>query len=195
MGLDPSVAEQAVDYILLAAPCWVQFQHRDGCRGAVLRRSRRMQLVIHARWRRVNRAWDWRYGRVLPVHSISSCKLRPPRRNQHLTRRTGTVFHSWMFPLPRPKVVGVVLEQAALGSPIFNNRWRWDATRALALPRFRNGKKIPRNPAYASDDLLAGCSRSRCLPGEPGRRYSHPGPPLVHEVMKMCLGEALDLEA
>src|SRR5574342_248367 len=49
-----------------------------------------------------------------------------------------------------------VLAQAALQAPMFQVRWRWNATRALAIPRLFKGKRMP--PPIArmrSDDLLA----------------------------------------
>ena len=54
-----------------------------------------------------------------------------------------------------------VLTAAALQSPMFPVRWRWDATRALAIPRMMNGKRTP--PPIArmrADDLLAAIDRS-----------------------------------
>jgi len=43
-----------------------------------------------------------------------------------------------------------------LASPLFTTRWRWDAGRALALLRFRGGKKVPANiQRMRADDLLA----------------------------------------
>jgi len=49
-----------------------------------------------------------------------------------------------------------VLEQAVLASPLFTTRWRWDAGRALALLRFRGGKKIPPQiQRMRAEDLLA----------------------------------------
>ncbi len=49
-----------------------------------------------------------------------------------------------------------VLEQAVLDSPLFGTRWRWDASRSLALLRFRGGKKLPLHiQRMQSDDLLA----------------------------------------
>src|SRR5207249_2532158 len=47
----------------------------------------------------------------------------------------GDVFHFLNADTVQP-----ILEQAALDSPIFGTRWRWDANRALALLRFQNGK-------------------------------------------------------
>ena len=63
----------------------------------------------------------------------------------------GDVFHFLQAETVQP-----ILEQAALDSPIFGTRWRWDANRALALLRFQNGKKVPAQiQRMRSDDLLA----------------------------------------
>jgi ATP-dependent Lhr-like helicase len=40
------------------------------------------------------------------------------------------------------KSVCDVLTQALLNAPMFNIRWRWNATRALAIPRWRSGGKV-----------------------------------------------------
>ncbi len=48
-----------------------------------------------------------------------------------------------------------LLEQAILAVPMFQLRWRWNATRSLLVARQKNGKKVP--PAlqrFRSDDLL-----------------------------------------
>ena len=48
-----------------------------------------------------------------------------------------------------------VLVQALCAAPMFGVRWRWDASIALALPRFRGGKKIPPQIARMNaEDLL-----------------------------------------
>ncbi|MGH7802929.1 MAG: DEAD/DEAH box helicase, partial [Candidatus Binatia bacterium] len=48
------------------------------------------------------------------------------------------------------------LTQAALDSPMFANRWRWNATRSLALLRFSGGKKVPvALQRMRAEDLLA----------------------------------------
>ena len=36
-----------------------------------------------------------------------------------------------------------VLIQALLDAPMFEVRWRWNATRSLAIQRNRNGKRVP----------------------------------------------------
>src|SRR5690606_40504847 len=49
-----------------------------------------------------------------------------------------------------------ILVQALLDAPLFGVRWRWNATTALALPRFVGGKKVaPQLQRMKSEDLLA----------------------------------------
>ena len=95
-----------------------------------------------------------------------------------------------------PQSAAPVLEQAALVSPIFATRWRWDSTRALALPRFRNGKKVPiQIQRMRADDLLAAVfpDAAACQDNIEGD-IRIPDHPLIREVMKDVLTEALDLE-
>src|SRR5204862_66520 len=49
-----------------------------------------------------------------------------------------------------------LLVQAMLDAPMFGSRWRWNATRALAVLRARGGKKVP-TPLQRMDaeDLVA----------------------------------------
>jgi ATP-dependent Lhr-like helicase len=88
------------------------------------------------------------------------------------------------------------LEQASLASPIFATRWRWDATRSLALLRFMGGKKVPPNlMRMRSDDLMAAVfpAAAACQDNQVGD-IELPDHPLVEEVMKDVLTEAMDLE-
>src|SRR5262249_27214594 len=51
--------------------------------------------------------------------------------------------------------VRTVLTQALLDSPMFTTRWRWVIGVALALPRFRGGKKVPPQLArMGAEDLI-----------------------------------------
>ena len=89
-----------------------------------------------------------------------------------------------------------VLEQAALASPIFGTRWRWDANRALALLRFQSGKKVPPQiQRMRSDDLLASVfpDVAACQENIVGD-IQIPDHPLVKEVMKDVLTEAMDID-
>jgi ATP-dependent Lhr-like helicase len=54
------------------------------------------------------------------------------------------------------KSVCDVLTQALLDAPMFNIRWRWNATRALAIPRWRSGSKVAATTTtHGAEDLLA----------------------------------------
>ena len=89
-----------------------------------------------------------------------------------------------------------ILEQAALASPIFGTRWRWDANRALALLRFMGGKKVPPQiQRMRSDDLLAAVfpDVAACQENIEGD-IKIPHHPLVKEVMKDVLTEAMDID-
>jgi ATP-dependent Lhr-like helicase len=101
------------------------------------------------------------------------------------------VFHFLQAATVQP-----ILEQAALDSPIFATRWRWDANRALALLRFQNGKKVPAQiQRMRSDDLLASVfpDAAACFENIQGERQI-PDHPLVGEVMKDVLTEAMDID-
>ncbi|HVH86297.1 MAG TPA: hypothetical protein VM912_06205, partial [Terriglobales bacterium] len=101
-----------------------------------------------------------------------------------------------VFEFLREESVQEVLEQAALPSPIFKTRWRWDAGRSLALLRYRNGKKVPPQILrIRSDDLLAAVfpDVAACQENIEGD-IKIPDHPLVREVMKDVLTEAMDIE-
>jgi len=92
-----------------------------------------------------------------------------------------------------------VLIQAVLLAPMFATRWRWNASRALALLRFSNGKKVPPQiQRMKAEDLLAAvfpdaiaCQEN--LTGELAARQI-PDHPLVQETLRDCLTEAMDIE-
>jgi len=89
-----------------------------------------------------------------------------------------------------------LLEQASLASPLFKTRWRWDASRSLQLLRFQKGKKVaPQIQRIRSDDLLASVfpQAAACFENIEGD-IQIPDHPLVKEVMRDVLQEAMDLE-
>jgi ATP-dependent Lhr-like helicase len=89
-----------------------------------------------------------------------------------------------------------LLEQASIASPIFKNRWRWAAARSLQLLRMSKGKRIaPQILRTRSDDLMANVfpQAAACFETIVGD-IQIPDHPLVREVMKDVLGEAMDLE-
>jgi ATP-dependent Lhr-like helicase len=89
-----------------------------------------------------------------------------------------------------------LLEQAAIPSPLFKNRWRWAAGRSLQLLRMSKGKRVaPQIQRTRSDDLLASVfPHASACPETMVGDIEIPDHPLVREVMKDTLGEAMDLE-
>ncbi len=89
-----------------------------------------------------------------------------------------------------------VLIQALLDAPMFELRWRWNATIALAVQRMRNGKKLPpqwqRNQA---EDLVAVVfpDQIACFENIRGSREI-PDHPLVNQTIADCLTETMDIE-
>ncbi len=198
-GLDDSGAEQAIEYILQgravlgAVPTQTTviaerfFDEGGG-----------MQLVIHAPFGgRINKAWGLslrkRFCRGFNFELQAAATdngLNIALAEQH-SFPLGDVFHFLQADSVQP-----ILEQAALDSPIFSTRWRWDANRALALLRFQNGKKVPPQiQRMRSDDLLASVfpDAAACFENIEGDRQI-PDHPLVGEVMKDVLTEAMDVE-
>jgi ATP-dependent helicase Lhr and Lhr-like helicase len=158
-----------------------------------------MQLVIHAPFGgRINKAW----GLALRKRFCRSFnfELQAAATDEGLNI---SLAEQHSFPLEdvfrflQPETVKDVLQQAALtGSPIFATRWRWDANRALALLRFQGGKKVPPNiQRMRADDLLASVfpDVAACQENVEGD-IQVPDHPLVKEVMKDVLHEAMDVD-
>jgi len=157
-----------------------------------------MQLVVHAPFgARINRAW----GLSLRKRFCRTFNFEL----QAAATDNGIVFslgeqHSFplglVFEFLNAATVEQVLTQAMLDSPMFTARWRWNASRALAVLRFSRGRKVPPPiQRMRSDDLLAAVfpDQAACgdnLPGE----IRIPDHPLVKETIRDCLHEAMDLD-
>jgi ATP-dependent Lhr-like helicase len=89
-----------------------------------------------------------------------------------------------------------LLEQASIPSPLFKNRWRWAAGRSLQLLRMQKGKRVaPQIQRTRSDDLLASVfPHASACPETMTGDIEIPDHPLVREVMKDTLTEAMDLD-
>lgn len=157
-----------------------------------------MQLVIHAPFgARVNKAWGLalrkRFCRGFNFELQAAATdngVNIALAEQH-SFPLADVFHFLSSETVQP-----LLEQAALASPIFGTRWRWDANRSLALLRFQGGKKVPPQiQRIRSDDLLASVfpDVAACQENIEGD-IQIPDHPLVKEVMKDVLTEAMDVE-
>jgi ATP-dependent Lhr-like helicase len=89
-----------------------------------------------------------------------------------------------------------VLIQALLDAPMFEIRWRHNATRSLATPRFQSGKKVPANLVrIRANDLLTSAfpDQQACLENIVGEREV-PDHPLVQQTIADCLTEAMDID-
>jgi ATP-dependent helicase Lhr and Lhr-like helicase len=198
-GLDDAGAEQSVEYIVAgrallgAVPTQITiiaerfFDESGG-----------MQLVIHAPFGgRINKAWGLalrkRFCRSFNFELQAAATdngLNISLSEQH-SFPLGDVFH-----FLHPNSLRSVLEQAVLTSPLFTTRWRWDAGRALALLRFRGGKRVPPPiQRMRADDLLAAVfpEAQACQENIEGD-ITISNHPLIREVMKDVLTEAMDIE-
>ncbi len=157
-----------------------------------------MQLVLHAPFgARINRAW----GLALRKRFCRSFNFEL----QAAATDNGIVIslsdqHSFplelVFEFLSKETVEDVLTQAMLDAPMFEARWRWDTSRALAVLRFAGGRKVPPPiQRMRSDDLLAAVfpDQAACQENIVGD-IRIPDHPLVNETIKDCLHEAMDLD-
>jgi ATP-dependent Lhr-like helicase len=158
-----------------------------------------MQLVIHSTFgSRVNRAWGLslrkRFCRTF------NFELQAAATEDHIVL---SLTHAHSFELAEAarylnsNSVRQVLVQALCAAPMFEVRWRWDAGIALALPRFRGGKKIPPQIARMNaEDLLASVfpDQVACAENLPGE-IEIPDHPLVRQTIRDCLEDAMDIES
>ena len=198
-GLDDSGAEQMIEYILQGRAVLGDVPTQDTVIAErFFDEGGGMQLVIHAPFGgRINKAWGLalrkRFCRSFNFELQAAATdngLNIALAEQH-SFPLGDVFHFLNADSVQP-----ILEQAALASPIFGTRWRWDANRALALLRFQGGKKVPPQiQRIRSDDLLASVfpDVAACQENIVGD-IQIPDHPLVKEVMKDVLSEAMDLD-
>ena len=198
-GLDAAGAKQAIAYVeagvasLNALPTQqtvVAERFFDEAGG--------MQLVIHAPFgSRINRAW----GLALRKRFCRSFNFELQAAatdngiNISLTEQHAFPLEL-VFEFLKPQTVEHVLTQALLDAPMFQARWRWNASRALAIPRFRGGRKVPPPiQRMRSDDLLASVfpDQVACAENLAGE-IRIPDHPLVNETIDNCLHEAMDIE-
>ena len=156
-----------------------------------------MQLVLHAPFgSRVNKAWALalrkRFCRQF------NFELQAAATEDALLLSLGPQ-HSFpladVFRYLHPESVRDILVQAFLDAPVFQTRWRWNATISLAVPRNRGGRKVaPQLQRMQADDLMAAVfpDAAACLENIPGDREL-PDHPLVNQTVRDCLEEAMDL--
>ncbi|TKB76279.1 MAG: DEAD/DEAH box helicase, partial [Nitrospira sp.] len=157
-----------------------------------------MQLVIHSPFGgRLNKAWGMALRKRFCV--TFDFELQAAATDEGLVISLGE-RHSFpldsVFRFLQPHSLRETLEQAVLAAPMFTTRWRWNVCRSLALLRFSNGRKVPPQiQRMRAEDLLAAVfpDATACQDNRSGPRRI-PDHPLVHETLRDCLTEAMDLE-
>ncbi len=156
-----------------------------------------MQLVLHAPFgARVNRAWGLALRKKFC--RTFNFELQAAATDDGLVLSLGPQ-HSFplddVFRYLHPNTVRETLIQAMFDSPLFQTRWRWNATLSLAVQRSRNGRKVPPPlQRMQAEDLLAAVfpDAAACFENIAGDREV-PDHPLVDQVVTDCLTEAMDL--
>jgi ATP-dependent Lhr-like helicase len=157
-----------------------------------------MQLVIHSPFgSRINRAWGLALRKRFCRKFNFELQAAATEDNIVLSL---TAAHSFaLADVPRylqSASVRSLLVEALLDAPMFNTRWRWVAGVALALPRFRGGRKVPPQLArMAAEDLMAAVfpDQIACAENLVGAREI-PDHPLVRQAIADCLNDAMDVE-
>ncbi len=199
LHLPPAAAQQIVDYLAAAQAALgvLPTQHT-----VVFERffdeTGDMHFVIHAPFgSRINRAW----GLALRKRFCRkfNFELQAAAMEDSIVLSLGPT-HS--FPLAevasylKSSNVREVLIQALLDAPLFETRWRWNSNISLAVPRNRNGKRIPAQwQRSGAQDLVAVIfpDQLACLENIAGDREV-PDHPLVKQTIHDCLYEAMDIE-
>jgi ATP-dependent helicase Lhr and Lhr-like helicase len=197
--LDDAAARQAVAYVQAGVASLGALPSTDT---VVAERffdeSGGMQLILHAPFgSRINRAW----GLALRKRFCRTFNFEL----QAAATDNGIVIslsEQHAFPLEAvfeflsADAVEDVLRDALLAAPMFGVRWRWNASRALMILRFRGGAKVPPPiQRMRAEDLLASVFPDQVACAEnltgPIRIPDHP---LVNETISNCLHEAMDVE-
>ncbi len=159
-----------------------------------------MQLVIHAPFGgRINRAW----GLTLRKRFCRGFgfELQAAADENAILLSLGPQ-HSFpledVFDYLHPDTAHDLLVQALLAAPMFGTRWRWNATRALLLPRTRGGRRVPAQLLrMRAEDLLVGAFPQVLACPETLPESELPVPwehPIVRQTIEDCLNEAMDEE-
>jgi ATP-dependent Lhr-like helicase len=160
-----------------------------------------MQLVVHAPFGgRINRAW----GLALRKRFCRGFgfELQAAANEEAIVLSLGPQ-HSFpleeVFDYLHPDTAHDLLVQALLAAPMFGTRWRWNATRALLLPRTQGGGKRVPTPLLRmrAEDLLVRAFPQVLACPETLPESELPVPwdhPIVRQTIEDCLTEAMDAE-
>ena len=157
-----------------------------------------MQLVIHSPYgSRINRAWGLALRKRFCRKFNFELQAAATEDNIVLSLTTAHSFDlAEVAHYLNAKSVRELLVQALLDAPMFGTRWRWVAGVALALPRFRGGKKVPPQLMRMMAEDLVGTifpDQVACAENLVGEREV-PDHPLVAQTISDCLNEAMDID-
>ncbi|MBI2381069.1 MAG: DEAD/DEAH box helicase [Gammaproteobacteria bacterium] len=197
-ALDLPAAVQLVDYLAEAEAALGALPTQD-C--LVLERFfdevGDQHLVLHSPYgSRVNRAW----GLALRKRFCRqfNFELQAAALNDAIILSLGSTHSFALDEVARylhPDTARAILIQALFDAPLFGTRWRWNATTALAVLRFRGGKRVPAQwQRSEAEDLVALVfpDQLACLENIQGEREV-PDHPLVRQTITDCLTEAMDI--
>src|SRR5271170_2345193 len=199
MGMAPAAAEQLAEYLAASYAALGCLPTEDTI---VLERffdeAGGMQLVVHSPYGgRINRAWGLALRKRFCRKFNFELQAAATEDNIILSLTTAHSFDlAEVARYLHSSSVRPVLIQAMLDAPMFATRWRWVAAVALALPRFRGGKKVP--PQFMrmqAEDLIAAVfpDQIACAENLVGEREI-PDHPLTSQAIADCLNEAMDIE-
>jgi len=199
VGIDAASARQLVEYLAAAravfgalpsADTLIMERFFDAVGG--------MQLVIHSPYgSRINRAWGLALRKRFCRKFNFELQAAATEDNIVLSLTTAHSFElAEVTRYLTSANARLVLIQALLDAPMFITRWRWVGSVALALPRFRGGKKVP--PQFMrmdAEDLVAAIfpDQIACAENLAGEREI-PDHPLVRQTLADCLNEAMDVD-
>jgi ATP-dependent Lhr-like helicase len=198
IGIAAPAAEQLVEYLSGAQVSLGCLPSQDTL---VLERffdeAGGMQLVIHSPFgSRINRAWGLALRKRFCRKFNFELQAAATEDNIVLSLTTAHSFDlAEVARYLQSASVRSLLTEALLDAPMFITRWRWVAGVALALPRFRGGRKVPPQLARMdAEDLVAAVfpDQLACAENLVGEREI-PDHPLTNQTIADCLHEAMDI--
>jgi len=198
-GLDEMGAIQVIDYIRATRDALgVVPSDTDIVFERFFDEAGGMQLVVHAPFgARINKAYGLTLRKRFCVNF--DFELQAAASDDAIVLSLGPQ-HSFpleeAFDFVSPRNAEEALRQAILYAPVFPTRWRWNATRALAVLRQNGSRKIPPQlQRMRSDDLLAAV-----FPEQVGCQENLSGPltipdhPIIRQTVWDAMHEAMDID-
>jgi ATP-dependent Lhr-like helicase len=199
VGIAEEAAAQIVDYFAAAkAALGLLPTQQDLVFERFFDEAGGTQLVIHSPYgSRINRAWGLslrkRFCRKFNFELQAAA-------TEDAIILSLTATHSFQLEevarYLNSNSVRELLVQALLDAPMFMTRWRWNASIALALLRFRGGAKVPPQlQRMQAEDLIAAVfpDQLACQENIVGDREI-PDHPLVSQTIDDCLHQAMDID-